>query len=240
MCVDVSAAVLYGDIKRDVYIELPSRDPRAKTNKWVGKLFKAMYGTRDAPQVWYEEVRRLMVGLGFTQSLINPCLYFHSERTVRVLVHVDDFLCTGTESNLECLGTKVAEKFKIKRQMLGMKNNPFGELTFLGRSIRWKRHGIEVEGDTKHVEALIKDWGMEQAKELNFPDFKDDPRLKEEFSVEMDSKEATRFRRSAARVNYLSMERPDIGHSSKEIAKCMANPMVGDEWKLKRWCIFLG
>ena len=123
--------------------------------------------------------------------------------------------------------------------MLGMKSNPFGELTFLGRSIRWKRHGIEVEGDTKHVDALIKDWGMEQAKGLSFPDFKDDPRLKEEVSVEMGSKEATRFRRSAARVNYLSMERPDIGHSSKEIAKCMARPMVGDEWKLKRLIRYL-
>ena len=128
--------VLYGNIKRDVYIELPSRDPRAQSKKWVGKLLKAMYGTRDAPQVWYEEVRKLMIGLGFVQSFINPCLYYHEGRMLRVLVHVDDFLCTGSESNLNWLREKMAEKFKIKHQMVGMMENPFGEIVFLGRRIR--------------------------------------------------------------------------------------------------------
>ena len=50
-----------------------------------------------------------------------------------------------------------------------------------------------------------------------------------ETELEMEPTEATKFRRSAARINYMSMERPDIGHSSKEIYKCMARPEVGDD-----------
>ena len=43
--------------------------------------------------------------------------------------------------------------FEIKSKMIGMKRDPLGEIVFLGRSIRWKRFGIEVEGDSKHVQA---------------------------------------------------------------------------------------
>ena len=50
MTLDVKAAFLYGDTKRDLYIELPKQDPWADDFFWVGKLRKAMYGTRDAPQ----------------------------------------------------------------------------------------------------------------------------------------------------------------------------------------------
>ena len=107
MAIDVSAAFLYGKTKRDLYIELPKRDPRSGNKRWVAKLLKAMYGTRDAPQVWYGEVKKVMAALGFTQSVLNPCSYFHSDRLIRVLVHVDDFLCSGTEENLQWLKDEI-------------------------------------------------------------------------------------------------------------------------------------
>ena len=97
-----------------------------------------------------------MIGFGFAQSGLNPCLHFQTERGIRVLVHVDDFLCTGTESNLIVLKEEFDKHFEIKHRMLGMRSNPVGELTFLGRSIRWKCHGIEIEVDTKHLKALLK------------------------------------------------------------------------------------
>ena len=71
MVIDVNAAFLYGKTRRDIYIELPPQDPRPASREWIGQLMKAMYGTRDAPQVWYEEVRDLMINQGFTQSRTN-------------------------------------------------------------------------------------------------------------------------------------------------------------------------
>ena len=113
MTLDVKAAFLYGDTKRDLYIELPKQDPWADDFFWVGKLRKAMYGTRDAPQVWYEEVKSLMSVLGYGQSKVNPCVYYHAEKDIRVMVHVDDVLCTGIESALEWFRDQVLKRFEI-------------------------------------------------------------------------------------------------------------------------------
>ena len=54
MLLDVKKAFLYGAIQRKVYIEVPSEDPERKGGQMVGMLHKAMYGLRDAPQVWQE------------------------------------------------------------------------------------------------------------------------------------------------------------------------------------------
>ena len=48
---DVTAAFLYGDARRSLYLELPPEDPLAASGQYVGKLERAMYDTRDAPMV---------------------------------------------------------------------------------------------------------------------------------------------------------------------------------------------
>ena len=45
---------------------------------------------------------------------------------------------------------------------------------------------------------------------------------------------ATLFRRGAARINYLSQDRPDLNVASRLLAMRMANPKKGDELILKR------
>ena len=61
----------------------------------MGLLNKAMYGLRDAPQVWQEEVRHILGGMGFTESVISPCVFVNRRAKIRLVAHVDDFLCTG-------------------------------------------------------------------------------------------------------------------------------------------------
>ena len=51
MVLDVKRAFLYGDIEDSIYIHLPPEDPYYGQG-YVGKLVKAMYGTRGAPHVW--------------------------------------------------------------------------------------------------------------------------------------------------------------------------------------------
>ena len=58
-----------------MYIELPLEDEGRAGGQMVGKLHKAMYGLRDAPQVWQREVRRILVGMGFFESTVAPCVY---------------------------------------------------------------------------------------------------------------------------------------------------------------------
>ena len=50
----------------------------------------------------------------------------------------------------------------------------------------------------------------------------------------MNSHSATRYRRAAARVNYLAQDRPDLSFAAKEVSRGMANPDQLDERRLKR------
>jgi len=91
---DIKKAFLYGKMWRNVYIELPDEDEKSGRGL-VGKLDRAMYGTRDAPAEWQAELERTMVSIGFVQSSSTPCVYYHEDWQLRVVAHVDDLLCVG-------------------------------------------------------------------------------------------------------------------------------------------------
>ena len=60
MSLDISCAFLYVSAERELYIELPEEDPLAESGDFVGRLQKALYGTRDAPQLWQKELARTL------------------------------------------------------------------------------------------------------------------------------------------------------------------------------------
>ena len=78
MALDVKRAFLYGDIDESIYIELPKED-NMYGHGFVGKLIKAMYGTRAAPKIWQQTVRKEMISLGFEVNMIFPCVYYHAK-----------------------------------------------------------------------------------------------------------------------------------------------------------------
>ena len=78
-----------------------------------GDCKKALYGTRDAPQLWQRELETTLNGLGFKGSRLHPGFFHHEGRNVALVSHVDDLLSGGTpedlhwvrgslEKNLEC------------------------------------------------------------------------------------------------------------------------------------------
>ena len=80
---------------------------------------------------------------------------------------------------------------------------------------------------------------MEGAKSVDTPFVKEDGKEDEELKDFMDKDAAKEFRRSAARINYMSLERPDLGQASKEISKKMSQPRIGDEKLIKRLIRYL-
>ena len=44
----------------------------------------------------------------------------------------------------------------------------------------------------------------------------------------MTHNEATKFRRAAARLNYLALDRPDLGVAAGRLSRCLARPRVSD------------
>ena len=71
MAVDVSCAFLYAKVYREIYIELPLRGSAGSRREVRGSL-KALYGTRDAPQLWQKELESTLKDLGFKDSRLHP------------------------------------------------------------------------------------------------------------------------------------------------------------------------
>ena len=139
MLLDVRCAFLYGTMSRTVYIELPRQDKRYGSNE-VGKLVKAMYGTRDAPQIWQNEVRGALEALGLAVSVLQPSLYYHRERELVISVHVDE--CSGRVEDLEWLYQGLKAKYDLKREVLRPEGG--GEGKYLNRVLRWTSEGLQI------------------------------------------------------------------------------------------------
>ena len=58
MLADVKTAFLCGDARRTLIVELPPVDSSAASGRYVGKLERAVYGTRDAPMIWQDHLRK--------------------------------------------------------------------------------------------------------------------------------------------------------------------------------------
>ena len=202
----------------------------------MGMLNKAMYGLRDAPQVWQQEVRRIMTGMGFCESITSPCVYVNARSGVRVVTHVDDFLCVGPRKSLELFYKELGSALDLKCQILGPSPGDGKEGQFLGRTIRWTEDGITWQGDTKLLREILAEWGMEQCSIVGTPCSREEgPKSGEVVDVVIeDQGRITRFRRSAAKLNYMALDDPRISYASKCISLCMASPTEEGEARIKR------
>ena len=238
MVLDIKRAFLHGDIEEEIYIELPPEDPR-RAEGFVGRLRKAMYGTRAAPLVWHSVVRRVMTQLGFTATKVSPSVYYHHGRDLNVVTHVDDFLCGGDEQHLRWFRKSLEKEFELKYDILGDGPTEKTVVQFLGRLVTWTRGGIRYEGDPKHVNILLGEWEMLDAKAVSTPGVAAEKNIEEWEENAMSKGNATRFRRAAARINYMALDRPDLGFAAKELSRAMAIPTEGDAVRLKRTLRYL-
>ena len=114
--------------------------------------------------------------------------------------------------------------------MLGPGHDEQLEVNFLGREIRWRPGGIELDADTKHVIALLEEMDMAGSRPVSTPGVSESQRsgdmggVQADGNAELVGEHATRFRRMVARLNYLSQDRADISYSVKEVARRMAAP----------------
>ena len=151
----LSKAFLYGDMDRDVYIELPDEDGRKNGKELVGLLKKSMYGLRDAPLIWQKVVRTMLVKRGFESLTTTQCVYINPTTSTIIVAHVDDFLCLGSKGGLRELLRDLQTEFECSGEGLGPDVDEVKEIRFLGRYVRYTASGLEWEGDDKHVKAFL-------------------------------------------------------------------------------------
>eukprot|EP00434_Breviolum_minutum_P042976 symbB.v1.2.038276.t1/scaffold5896.1/size48089/1 len=213
---DISRAHFYGTPKRTIYIELPDED-KTPGKEECGLLTKSMYGTQDAPAIWQAHYTGILESAGFKRGRSNASVFYREADGVRVVVHGDDFLALGDRTGLDELDALLRRSYELKRLgTLGDEEGDDKEVHFLNRLIRVGTHhnqpAVFLEPDRRHVDLLIRNLGLEQAKGVDTPDVKKsvDQQMLESRSPILGKELSVKYRSSVMRAAYLSQDRPDI------------------------------
>ena len=169
-----------------------------------------------------------LISCGFTQGKSSPCVFYHEERGIRLVVHGDDFTSLGNDQALDWCTTIMQEEYDIKlRGRLGPEKHDDKSMRILNRCLEWRSDGLHYEPDPRHAEIIIEQMGVEKSAAVVTPGIKTTP-LPEEEDLALKPDYATKFRRIVARANFLAQDRVDIQYAVKEAAKGMANPKQSD------------
>ena len=169
--VDVKKAYFYGIPERELYVRLPSELGISK--KYVGKLVRCMYGTRDAGAIWESCYAGCLTKLGFIQGKASPCCFRHPQWSVSVVVHGDDFTALGSPDGLDKFEKGMTATFECKlKGRLGTGPNDAKEMRVLNRIVRITDDALLYEADPRHAEMLIKAFKLEDSKSVVTPGVK--------------------------------------------------------------------
>ena len=106
----------------------------------------------------------------------------------------------------------------------------------VNRLISWTEHGIELEADPRHVELVLEQLGLTKAASVTTPLVKSKG---DEEESPLTDQEAGYYRSIAMRIGYLSMDRPDMLRTVRELAKGLKSPTSFHWTLLKRAARYL-
>ena len=83
-------------------------------------MFKGgMYGTQDAPMIWQDHLRDILLDMNFKESVTHPGVFQHEARDILLCMHVDDLMCTGSRDELTWLKKQLFKKYELKTLLMG-------------------------------------------------------------------------------------------------------------------------
>ena len=252
--VDVSRAHFYAQAVRDVFVRLPPEDPRSHEHGLCGKLHKTMYGTLDAAERWALHYTEVLEKAGFQSGSSSPCIFWHKGRDIWLVVHGDDFVSVAEPGDQDFLHQTLSDVYEVKKSVAGSGHDT--QIRILGRVMTWSPDGWQMEGDPQHLEMAASSLGLDGAKGVSSP-VAEDPGILSAAAIKKIRLELSQPGRSsvklctsqqnllsaeqikvyqsvAARLNYLSLDRPDIGYAIKECMRTMTAPCDDDLKALKR------
>ena len=101
---DFHSGFLNGQLDEDeeVFMEQLPGYEESDPQKYCVKLYKSLYGLKQAGQKWYKIVCRMLAELGFKKCEANQAVfYIHASKDILILaIHVDDCTMTGSYSKL--------------------------------------------------------------------------------------------------------------------------------------------
>ena len=155
----------------------------------------------------------------------------------------DDFVAVGPMDGLNNFKDVMTSSYKCKSDLIGMGVHDDKELRVLGRMISLREFGVTYEPDIRHVEAVLRDLGLEGANPVGTPGEKEkfEAGLSREVrerrvaggsgqsenenpDVELEGIDRKTYQSLSARLNYLSLDCPEIQLPVKDLMRKLAKP----------------
>ncbi len=115
---DVLGAFMYGDLDKEIYIEVPAGFKDSSRPNLVCKLLKACYGLKRAPRLWHAKIDAFLIGeLKFKRSPSDQCLYVkHAAKAIwPIPLYVDDLQITGSDTTaIVWIKGELRQRFEMK------------------------------------------------------------------------------------------------------------------------------
>jgi hypothetical protein len=114
---DVKTVFLHGDLEEELYMKQPEGFVMKGKKELVCKLKTFLYGLKQSPRVWYQKFDTYMLGLSFTRSKADHCVYFKliGDHLIYLVLYVDDMLLIGKNKEIiHEVKTQSSSKFDMK------------------------------------------------------------------------------------------------------------------------------
>jgi hypothetical protein len=130
---DVKCAYLYADLKHDVYMTQPPGFVVKGKEKMVCKIDKALYGLHQSGRVWFFELNKVLLEVGFKKFEWCNCVYIFKNEII-LLLYVDDLVLFGKNRKvLDNAVTLLSKHFDLKilgktKKLLGVEFEEEGKV----------------------------------------------------------------------------------------------------------------
>jgi hypothetical protein len=119
---DARHAFLWGVLKEEIYMRQPKGFEEGDWATLVWLMLRTIYGLKQSAMEWYEQVRAIMMELGFTRCAVDHAVFIYDKSTpstghILCIIgwHVDDGMGTSNSRPfLAYVKGRIAQRFGIK------------------------------------------------------------------------------------------------------------------------------
>jgi transposase InsO family protein len=212
---DVKNAFLHGDLKEEIYMDIPPGYQCHETKGKVCKLEKSLYGLKQSPRAWFGRFCSAMKGYGYTQSNSDHTLFYRQNqgKIAILIIYVDDMIITGdNHEEIQTLEKRLCKEFEMKN---------LGNLRyFLGIEVARNKDTIFLS-QRKYILDLLAEVGLLECKPVETP-FIQNQRLRTDLDQTPVDRE--KYQRLVGKLIYLSHTRPDIAYAVNVVSQFMHSP----------------
>jgi hypothetical protein len=224
--IDVKSAFLNSKMpdNQKLYVKQPPGFAEPGKEDWVWLLLKGLYGLKQAGRLWYEELCRILISLGFTVCTSDPCVFFRrtSNGLLIITSHVDDLALFA--STLKAITVFKAE-FKKHVNF-----TDHGDITqLLGMVVSRDRAARTISFSHKlYIEDILLRFRQSVSGGSSTP-IEPGARLSKsqcpERKQDVDYMKTVPYSSAVGAVMHLAvMTRPDIAHAVQRVSQFMHNP----------------